>query len=373
MKIAFIQQEAYEKVSVHFLSGALKFAGHECDVFIEELEQDFIGSVAQYAPDYIAVSLYIGEETASFDALQRLHRRLPDTKTLVGGPYCLIFPDTYLRPEVDYLFRGDAEMVLPEFLRRMAEGGEIHSLPGISYLDENGVARVNDDLELSDVGNLPAPDRDLYYRYPELRSKPTKIFIGARGCPYRCTYCYNTELRKFYSSPYWRTRPVQDVIDEIRYVQQHHGLSWVHFVCGTFNASKKWLNEFLDAYISAKLPPFLCNCRVENIDEDLIQKMKNAGCDRITFGIQSGNQRIRKDIAGRAMTDDQIREACRLCKQYSIRVGVDIIFGWPSETVEEAMDTIRLCREIDIDSYSSNVLRFYPGLEVRRYAVNVIV
>ena len=95
-----------------------------------------------------------------------------------------------------------------------------------------------------------------------------------------------------------------------------------------------------------------------------------SGCERITFGSQSGNPRIRNNVAGRPMDNSKIVNACKLCKDNGIRVGVDIIFGWPGETMEEAMDTIRCCREIDVDSYHSNILIFYPGLQVTRLAVD---
>lgn len=308
MKIAFIQKFAYEKISVHFLAGALRDAGHECWVFIEDLENDFETSVVNFAPDYLAVSLFIGEAHDCFNALCRLRLRLPSVTTLAGGPFTLIFPDIYRQPEIDYVFRGDCEVVLPEFLRRHEQGQELDSLPGISWLDSDGVAHVNNTFHLNPLGNLPAPDRDLYYRYEILRERPTKMFIGSRGCPYRCTYCYNAQLAKFYDTPYWRVRPVQDVIQEIKHVSQKHGLSWVHFVDGTFNANLKWLKTFLDAYAKAHLPPFLCNCRVENINDSIVRRLKESGCDRITFGIQSGNTRIRNELAGRKVTNAQIKK-----------------------------------------------------------------
>jgi len=202
-----------------------------------------------------------------------------------------------------------------------------------------------------------------------LRNKDTKSFIASRGCPYNCTYCYNAELKKFYKESYWRLRDQEAVFKEIQYVKNKYGLKWVHFEDGTFNSNIEWSKSFLVEYKKRGLPPFLCNCRVENITEELVSLMKDAGCDRITFGIQSGNQHIRESVSGRHMSDKQIEDAFALCKKHNIRVGADIIFGWPGETMEQATDTINLCRKLKADTYHSNVLIPYPGLLITKRAI----
>ncbi len=368
-KVAFIQKSAYEKLSVHFLAGALREAGIEYDIFIEELEVDFYGELLKYNPSYVAYSLYIEEEDYVSEFFKNIKASLPGVITLLGGPFTLNFPDIIKKEEVDYLFRGDAEETLIEFIQIMESGGNVEKISGIRFVNKKtGQEYRNETMKLVDINNIPMPDRDLYYKYEILKTKPTKIFITSRGCPYKCTYCYNAELANFFESSYWRQRNIPDVIQEIREVKEKYCLKWVHFQDGTFNANKKWLKEFLKTYAEANLPPFLCNARVENIDEEMLGIMKKARCNRITFGIQSGNPRIRKEVAGRPMDNEKIIEACRLCKKYEIRVGVDVIFGWPGETMEEAMDTIKLCRQINVESYSSNVLVFYPGLKVTQYA-----
>lgn len=367
-RVAFIQKSAYEKVSIHFLAGALRQHGIEYDVFVEDLEQDFFGSIVAYDPTHVLYSLFIGEEEYAFGYFKKLKQLLPQAKTVVGGPYVLIFGDVHLQPEVDYSFKGDSEDTLPAFLKRQDLGQDVRDIGGISFVDAQGQEHRNTAYGLADVNATPGPDRDLYYKYPALRANPTKTFIASRGCAYKCTYCYNAELSDHYKESYWRQRSVESVIKEIRHVRDRHGLDWVHFQDGTFNTGRPWLLAFLEAYRATDLPPFLCNARVENIDDGVARALKEARCDRITFGIQSGNEQIRHAIAGRKMSNKKIIEACALCKKYGIRVGVDIIFGWPGETLEQALETIRLCRTIDVESYSSNVLIFYPGLRITSYA-----
>ncbi len=367
-KVAFVQKEGYEKISVHYLAGACKKAGIDYQLFIYDLEENFWAELGKYDPTYVVYSLFIEEEKWAFECLKRVKELLPQAKTLVGGCFTLLFPEICQQREVDFVFRGDGEYTLPAFIRKMEAGESVESIDGICYVDEDGREYRNDSLNLVDLKGLPGPDRDLYYKYAPLRNQSRKIFIASRGCPYRCTYCFNAELAGFFPTKYWRLRDAGEVLAEIAYVRDNYGLQWVHFQDGTFNADKKWLTSFLKAYIDADLPQFLCNARPETIDEEIVSLLKKAGCNRITLGIQSGNPRIRQEVAGRRSTNEQIIKACRLCKKYGIRVGVDVIFGWPGETLEEGLDTIRLCRMVDTETYSSNVLVFYPGLRVTKYA-----
>lgn len=370
MKIAFIQEQAYEKLGVHQLLACLKKTDVGANLFIKELEPDFYDKVIGFQPDFILYSLFIGEESFMLKSFSKLKQRLPKTKTIVGGPFTLVFPEIIKKKQVDFIIRGDGEYSLLLFLESYKKRKSLKNIPGICFVEDNAVLFMNNNVELiSDLKKLPAPDRDLYYKYEELRKSETKIFITSRGCPYNCTYCYNAELKKFFKHSYWRLRDPEAVFQEIEYVRDKYGLKWVHFQDGTFNSNIEWLKFFLKEYKKRKLPPFLCNCRPENITEELMSLMKDAGCNRITFGIQSGNQMIRQKIAGRTMSDKQIKTAFKLCRKYNIRTGADIIFGWPGETLNQAMDTIHLCRRIKANTYHSNVLIPYPGLQITREAV----
>lgn len=372
MKIAFIQSGAYEKLGVHQLSGCLKNSdsNFEIDIFIKSLEPNFYDKIVEFKPDFVLYSLFIGEESFMLETFSKIKELLPKTKTMVGGPFTLVFPEVVQKKQVDFIIRGDGEYSLPLFFELYKTQKTLTDVPGICFTQKNGILFKNENIRLtSDLKNIPNPDRDLYYKYEYLKNQETKSFIASRGCPYNCTYCYNAELKKFYAESYWRLRDPEAVFQEIEYVKNKYGIKWIHFEDGTFNSNIEWLKSFLQEYKKRNLPPFLCNCRVENITEELISLMKNAGCDRITFGIQSGNSHIRENISGRHMSTEQIKKAFALCKKYNIRVGADIIFGWPGETMEQAMDTINLCREIKPDTCHSNVLIPYPGLWITKRAV----
>ena len=368
MRIAFIQKEAYEKIGVHQLVGCLKAEGFTVDLFVEQLEPDFYDKITAFQPDFILYSLFIGEESYMLEYFSNLKILLPKAKTLIGGPFTLIFPEIIKNKQIDYMIRGEAELSLPLFFKTCRENGDLEKVPGLGYI-KNGDIFMNNEIKMTaNLASLPDPDRDLYYKYEKLKNYKTKIFIASRGCPFNCTYCYNAEINKCFTDTFWRQRPPEAVYREIEHVRDNYGIEWVHFQDGTFNSSFVWLKSFLEGYKKRNLPPFLCNCRLETINEEMATLMKDAGCERITFGIQSGNFNIREKI-GRRMTNEKIEEVFNLCHKHGIRVGADIIFGFPSETVEQAMETIRLLRKIKPDSCHSNVLILYPNLSITREAV----
>lgn len=370
MKIAFIQRDAYEKLGVHQLSACLKKAGHTVDLFIERLETDFYKSIQDYNPDFVLYSLYITEEGYMVSAFKKIKELLPSVKTLVGGPFTLIFNEIIKSDAVDYAIRGDGEYSIIDFFETYGKKGGLSKVAGILYLDSDGSIVSNDKFDaIHDLDSLPASDRDIYLKYDYFVNQDTADFIASRGCPYSCTYCYNTEMKNFYDSPFWRTRDPKRVIDEIKELQKKAKFKWIHFQDGTFTANKKWLRAFLELYKNSGLPPFLCNARPENIDAETAKLLKEANCDRITFGIQTGNPDFRASVTGRKMTNEQIINACNLVRSKGIRVCVDIIFGWPGETMDLAMETIRLCSLVKADIVSSNVLVFYPGLRITEKAI----
>jgi len=136
-----------------------------------------------------------------------------------------------------------------------------------------------------------------------------------------------------------------------------------------FNANLKYAKKFLKTYSERDLPRFIAYARVENIDEEFVFFLREAGCDKLVLGIQSGDENLRKKLANRKMSNEQIINACNLLKKYKIRIGVDLMFGWPGETIKNAYETIKLCRKINPDDINSNVLVPYPKTKIGDYCI----
>jgi anaerobic magnesium-protoporphyrin IX monomethyl ester cyclase len=372
-RIAFIQHSLSENLGVMSISSVLKKHGHECDVFCLSGEDDFYKSLFGFKPDVVACSMAMGEQKKALEMLRKIKELDKGMKTFVGGSYVLVFPEIIKEDCVDLMCVGDGEYACLEVMTRLDKDKELFGIPGIRVKTDGHIHENSDIAYVADITELPILDRDLYYqKYDRLRYASTKPFILSRGCPFKCSYCYTHWINRFYTEragAHFRLDSPEKVMSEIAYVRGRYGLEWIRFQDGTFNADLKFIKKFLKLYGERTLPRFIANARVENINEELVSLLKQAGCDKIVLGIQSGDETLRKVLTGRSMSNEQIIEACKLLKRYRIRVGVDIIFGWPGEALQSAYETINLCREIRPDDINSNVLCPYPKTQIADYCV----
>lgn len=230
----------------------------------------------------------------------------------------------------------------------------------------------NEVRPLVDVNELPMCDRALYFdKYPQLRNAPTKKFLVIWGCPYSCTYCFNHALRKLYEGKgaYVRCMDVEKIIGEINSVKQAYGMRWVNFNSDMINISRDWFMHFLDEYSKRVDVPFLCNVRIDRIDEEMVNKMKAAGCERVVYGIESGDEKMRKNILKRDISDKQIIEHGTLFNTYKIRVQTTNLIGLPHETEDTVMKAVRLNRIVKPEIAQRFILQPYPRTEIHEYSI----
>jgi len=185
--------------------------------------------------------------------------------------------------------------------------------------------------------------------------------MTTRGCPYKCTYCFNHQLQKTYAktkSCYLRRRSIESVIDELKLYKRKYGAKSVHFYDDTFILDKRWVIDFCLRYKAEINLPFYCLVRANLVDEEIITALKNAGCVCVGMGIESGNNEIRNKVLKRNMTTDQIINACRIVKGNKIKLVTFNIFGFPDETPSQMLDTMKINLKIQPDSLFTYT--FYP-------------
>lgn len=372
-KIAFVDNMGVEKLGVLYLSSVLKQEGYEVDVFLEPFEPNFTNTLKSYDPDFVGFGSFIGQESEVVDLFSKIKSSLKNTVTIQGGPSTTIYSDLIYHPSVDFVLKGDGEDTLPALMQRLETREDLSVIPGL-FWKENGIIHQNPGAPLvRNFDAYPPADRDLHMKYSHLRESRTKPFLMTRGCPYPCTFCGTAMLNKIYKKekggPHFRYGVGERTIAELEYVRKYYGLEWVQFHDATFNANRKFVMEFLELYALKDLPPFICNIRSENVKEDVVKLLKEARCDRVTMGIQSGNEHIRKSLsARRTQTDENIFYACSLFKKYGIRVHIDLIFGWPGEKIEQGWETIDLARKINVYKVNRNVMIYYPDSPITSYA-----
>jgi radical SAM superfamily enzyme YgiQ (UPF0313 family) len=167
---------------------------------------------------------------------------------------------------------------------------------------------------------------------------------------------------------YTQYRPVDSIIDEILSINEKYGMKWMQIITDAVNIDRKWFIEFLDKYKEKVGIPFICNVRIDRIDEEIVKKMKEAGCDRVNYGIEHGNYEIRKNVLKRDMSNEAIIKAGQLFNKYKMRVLTANIIGVPHETVETVMETVRLNRKIKPKIAQCFILQPYPKTNIYNYS-----
>jgi len=371
-----------------YLAGALLAAGYDdVTLFDAEVEEESLAShLARERYDLLGVSsptplIYEAWEAAA-------QAKAGGALTILGGPHLTLMPDESMqRDEVDLVVRGEAEETIVEILQAMEETEQRGktteglrlpdepwcSIPGLSYRNLAGEVVHNPDRPLRrDVEKIPWPAYHLFKieRYTNLQPLTDGLdpharaytLVTSRGCPYQCIYC-----SKPITGITWRARSPEDVVAEWRYLVQEMGATEIGITDDVWNLKLERAKEICRLLIDEGLNhvPWVTvhGMRADHTDAELFQLMKKAGCKRVGFGVESGNQAVLDAIKKRQTLDDA-RRAFREAKAAGLQTMGFFIFGLPADTEETMEDTIRFALELDPDLANFMIAAPYPGTEL---------
>ncbi len=368
-KVLFIQDILFEFIGPMQISALLKKNGHECDLLILSEETNVIDKIKKINPDIIAFSVMTGSHNELADFAKKIKKEIK-VITIFGGPHATFYTDLINEEGVDIICIGEGEYAMLELCNNINK--DITKIKNLWVKKNNKIIKNEIEPLIENLDELPFPDRDIYYkRYKYLKLLPTKKFMTGRGCPYNCSFCFNHELKKIYSNKgrYVRKRKIEKVIEEILILKKQWDMKIVRFSDDTFTLYKEWLLEFLDVYKKKVRLPFTCLARANEIDEEIAKKLKETGCINIFFGLESGNNRIRNDVLRKNLSEKDIINAARLLHKYNIKFGTYNMLGNPTESIEDAFDTIKLNTIIKTDFPFSTILQPYPGTDISKFSV----
>ncbi len=290
----------------------------------------------------------------------------PGATIVLGGPHVHLYPDeTIARPEVDFLFQGEGEIGFADFLDKLERPELWPSVPGLVYEDENGRV-VNNGIapstsDLDQLG-LPARHKIRIGDYTSLLGRDDTIttMFTSRGCPFRCTFCdrpFSPVLSGF------RWRSAQHVADEMEACVEM-GIREAFIYDDTFTVRKDRIYELCDEIGKRKLD-FTWDVRahVNTVTPDLLRAMSDAGCDRIHYGVESGNDRMIKVIK-KNHSVARVEEAFRATRAAGMETLAYFIIGQQTETASDIQDSIDLAKRLDPNYVHFTIFCPYPGTAI---------
>lgn len=351
VRFLFLHKMFYQDpLGFMYLSAVLKEAGHEVHFIDAGLDPEWEEKAVALAPDVVGYSVITGNSDFFLEANHRLKARM-DFLSLWGGPHPTFFPEWIEEEGVDALCIGEGEGAIVDLADTLQAGGDITSIANLHVKTDDGVVRNCPRHLIQDLDSIPFPDRGLIEGYPQYKYASGRAVIASRGCPYKCTFCFNSRWQEIYKGKgrYTRFRSVDNIVEECL---RHADDPWVEtilFKDDLFAIQKTFVAEFSEVYGRRVGLPFIANVRADRLTEEMVVQLAGAGARVLQFGIESGNERVRKEILGRDMKREVLVRAGRWLRDNGIKAYTYNIVGIPGETPEEAMETLELNAEVGAD------------------------
>ena len=339
---------------------------HDGDVERRPVE----AAARDFRPDLVGITANTTQMMAAWEEAAAIKRVVGDAPIVLGGPHPTVLPhESAGRPEIDVVVRGEGEATWLELSERVAAGQSWAGVAGVTYARDGSIVDEPDRPTL-DLSTLPWPAYHLFKmdRYTNLQPVMDHIegysfpIMTSRGCPYRCSYCSQIMERR------WRMRSPEDVVDEWEWLVRDLGAAEIGVLDDSFNINRQRVLDICDLLIARGLnhvPWIMINgIRANLVDEELMRRMRAAGCVRTAFGVESGNQRILDTIIHKQLTLDQIRRAFAAAKAAGVETIGFFIIGMPGETEETMDDTIRFACELDPLVANFSIATPFPGTEM---------
>lgn len=360
-RVLFLQRIWTENLGPMYLSAMAKQNGHVCRLHIETGKPDN-AVIESFRPDVVAFSVTTGTHQWALRRAATIRKHF-DVSVIIGGPHATFFPEVISHPAVDVIFRGESEQAFVQYLHSPLSEIALKNIPNIWYKQGPDIIKNELGTLVDNLDTLPYPDRSLYYdRYTYFRKNENKAFISGRGCPYSCAYCSIAGLRELYRGKghFVRFHSPERVIDEITTVRDTYGLQSVIFQDDTFILGEERLENLLTLYEQKVKLPFICHIRADILTKDIARHLKSAGCHSVDFGVESGDEQLRKELLGKAVTNQHLKQAADILHDAGIPFRTTNMFGLPGETFAQALKTVEINQVLKTRFPSASVYQPYP-------------
>ena len=361
------------------LSAVLKEGGHEVDLYHLTYMPDrteFVQKIKEYSPDMIGISVRTNALEYVIEMTKWLDEETPEIYVMAGMYHPSLAPDETISIRgIDAICIGEGEYVCLDFVDYLAEHGEPNlNADSFWVLDSNGMVHKNPIRPfITDLDKLPYPDLEIF-DYNKLRSnvqQNTAEVIVSRGCIFSCTYCANAQLRNIYPdhANYARFRSPENAIKLLeRVLEKDPNVEFFSFNDAILNVYEDWFYAFTALYKERIKRKYVCNLRIDLLDERMIRELADSGCYLVTIGLENGNEEFRKKYLYRSMKNDHIVEVSHLLKNAGIIVNAYNIIGLPHETLELSLETIKLNAQMHTDNVIISMFQPFPTTKLREIA-----
>jgi anaerobic magnesium-protoporphyrin IX monomethyl ester cyclase len=343
------------QLGFQYLCAVLEKKDVETNIFDQTVEPFDLDLLVTRLKEYDMAGFYCSDpHEEKVKEWSRRIRERTDIPILVGGPSTLT-NTTFLDHGCDIIVHGEGELTIQEVVDYYNGAMDIENIKGISYRKGDLTVTASPRELIEDLDSIPFPDRskidiNAYFDYFLFNMrKPYITIIATRGCPYKCSFCTSYQI---WGCEY-RRRSVNNVIAEIDNVVEKYNARYVAFQDDVFGMANDWIEEFCHKLINrpykirwmAILHPFSFRTATERI----LRLMRRAGCDTISFGLQSAHPEILRNINRDPGEPDALRRLLKIADGLGFLTAVSYVFGLPGDTQE----TIKKTSDYSLDCCST--------------------
>ncbi len=365
---AWILGKRLPPIGLMYVAAALEKEGFEVQMLDNYLMKKTLLEVKQLIqkikPQIVGITCGSATYPRCIETARAIKEVEPNCRIIVGGWHASYMPDSLLaNPEIDYVVMGEGERAISQLAGVISTGNESQAstIPGVACR-RSGKNIINTPQFIENMDEIPYPARhllplELYDRVIEfLDATPADVMSISRGCVFNCGFC---ETRKLWGNICRGFSPKR-VIGEIEDLQSRYGTKGIYFINDNFTLRKEATIELCNLMIEKKLNlQWVCDTRVDLVNNELLALMSKAGCKTIWFGVESASPKILKRI-GRNTTPQQVELAFKLCRKNGIKTACSFMLGLPDETLADMEASLNFAKKIDPDWCQFNTFIAYP-------------
>lgn len=348
-------------VGIAYLVEALRKHGCECrsiDTALGYFPDRIYGEIESFQPDVIGISMLTYKYRDTYRMAEEIRQRFGEVPIIVGGAHVSTLREKVLEAcsAFDCGFVREAEDSIVEF----CQGRDPSQIKGVIYRGQTGVTYTGDRDYIKDLDAIDWP-RDYGISLDSYLSREILV-LSSRGCPYSCIFCpVSLAIGKKL-----RVRSASHVADEIEYWYQK-GYRSIAILDDNFTFYKERTLEICQEIGKRGLRDLHLRCgngiRADRVDREVLEEMKKAGFTYVSYGVESGNDRVLKSLK-KGETIEEIEEAIRLSIELGFDVTLFFVVGAPGETMQDLEDSIRVSLKYPVMDVRFYNLIPYPGTEL---------
>lgn len=367
----------FPPVGLTYLAGYIREQGSEVAIYDFQIEErDFELFLKDFRPDLVGITCQTALFYNTLDLADRIKKIFPQVMIAVGGTHPTYRPDDLFQSlSIDFVIRGEGELTFSEIISNFKNGKvDLEKIEGLSYKKDGKIIHNPKRELIKNLDILPLPAIDLL-ALEKYRVSPDNYLGGkvglistSRGCPFGCIFC---ACKEAFNRTY-RARQLENVFEEIKYYLDNYQISELFVMDDCFGLERdraiKFCRGMVERGYNKKLL-WWCQLRVDVVDEELLAEMKEAGCKIVSFGIESGVQRI-LDFISKRVKLEQIKKAVKMVKNAGMEPRGSFILGLPTETLKDSLTTILFSLKLPLSQAKFGLATPYPGTKLWEIALS---